>query len=226
MGKRIFKSIKYILNALLSLIYDDGDQCRSCGELYDGDLILCNSCYSSIKFCEGHFNLKKENDNIKVLSSAYYNNIIKKLITNFKYGNSFSSGIILSKFMIRTYLEENLKIDFITFVPIKPNALKKRGFNQSEFLAKEIGRELDIPIISSLYIRKSLLEQKRLGQYDRWENLSEAFGVKCKENLQGKRVLLVDDVVTTGATVFNCAVTLKKYGVLDIIVLTAAKSCI
>lgn len=226
MGKRFFKSIKYIINSLLSLIYDDGDQCKVCGELYDGDLVLCNSCYISIEFCESHFYLKREMNSIKILSSAYYNNIIKKLITNFKYGNSFSSGIILSKFMIKTFLQENIKIDFITFVPIKPTALKKRGFNQSEFLAKEIGRELDIPIIPSLYIRKKLLEQKRLGQYDRWENLSEAFGVKCNENLIDKRILLVDDVVTTGATVFNCAMTLKKYGVLDIIVLTAAKSCI
>lgn len=226
MGKRIFKSIKYIINSVLTLIYDDGEQCEVCGQLFEGDLMLCKSCYRSIEFCNSHFCLKRQENSIKILSSAYYNNIIKKLITNFKYGNSFSSGMILSQFMIKTYLQENINVDFITFVPIKPTSLKKRGFNQSEFLAKQIGLELDIPIISSLYIRKKLLEQKRLGQYDRWDNLSEAFGVKCNKNLTGKRILLVDDVVTTGATVFNCAMTLKKYGVLDIIVLTAAKSCI
>ena len=103
------------------------------------------------------------------------------------------------------------------------SSVKKRGFNQCEVIAKNLSKLLDIPVNDSLIKIKDTREQKSLSKEERYKNIKGAFKVK-KNNIENKRILLVDDVVTTGATLLECKKILKKCDVAEITILTIAKS--
>ena len=103
------------------------------------------------------------------------------------------------------------------------NSIKKRGFNQCEVIAKHLSEELNIPVSKSLIKIKDTKEQKSLSKEERYKNIKDAFEIRDKKILN-KRILLIDDVVTTGATLLECEKIFKKYNVEEITVLTIAKS--
>ena len=95
-------------------------------------------------------------------------------------------------------------------VPLHKNKLKKRGYNQSEWIAKGVAEAMNISINTTTLFRKEDSQtQTRKSRYKRWENVGEIFGIATNE-LEGKKVLLIDDVVTTGATIEACAQVLIK----------------
>ena len=119
-------------------------------------------------------------------------------------------------------LWETVPFDCITYVPMNPKKQRARGYCQSELLAKEISSQLEIPVEQTLYHTanaKSQMSQK--GLQARIKNAAHSFQSGGK-NLQGLRILLVDDVLTTGSTASYCAELLKQQGALSVFVLTAA----
>jgi len=109
-------------------------------------------------------------------------------------------------------------------VPSDKKALKKRGFNQSKVLAHKVGELLDKECLDLLVRKSGALEQKRLSKEDRWNNLKESFFAKSTDKIKNKKILIIDDVFTTGATVYYCAKSLISNGISEIIILTLAKS--
>ncbi|MGB0881729.1 MAG: ComF family protein, partial [Vicingaceae bacterium] len=102
-------------------------------------------------------------------------------------------------------------IDYIIPVPLHKNKLKKRGYNQSEWIANGLSKAMDVPVNStSLFRKQDSQTQTKKSRYKRWENVGEIFGL-ADESLKNKKVLLVDDVVTTGATIEACAQVLKQH---------------
>lgn len=113
--------------------------------------------------------------------------------------------------------------DVIIPVPMTKRSLLKRGFNQSLLIAKEVSIKKGIPLdIDSLQKPKETLPQVGLGAEERVKNIKNAFSVKG--DLKGKRVLLVDDVMTTGATLRECSKTLLKAGAIDVKGLVLART--
>lgn len=103
------------------------------------------------------------------------------------------------------------EIDFIIPVPLHKNKLRKRGYNQSEWIAKGLSKSMGIPLdTNSLYRKSDSQTQTKKSRYKRWENVGEIFDVSTKL-IKGKKILLVDDVVTTGATIEACAQVLIKH---------------
>ena len=95
--------------------------------------------------------------------------------------------------------------------------LKIRGYNQSEELAKELSKILQIPVISDNLIKiKSTKPQMELSKVEREKNLENAFAIKNPEEFSGKKIFLVDDVYTTGSTMEECAKILKENGIKDV----------
>jgi ComF family protein len=112
-------------------------------------------------------------------------------------------------------MTENYKdqFDFIIPVPLHPSKRRKRGYNQSEEFGKGLSEILNIPCTEKFLKRiKSTTTQTKKSKLNRWENVNEVFEVRDSEELQGKRVLLVDDVVTTGATLEACGEKLLRAG--------------
>jgi len=115
--------------------------------------------------------------------------------------------------------------DLIVPVPLHPARLREREFNQSLLLADLLGRQLQLPVVATVLVRVlAAAPQTTLTRQERLHNLRQAFAIRNAEVLAGRRVLLIDDVFTTGTTVNQCAKSLLKAGVLSVSVLTLART--
>ena len=117
------------------------------------------------------------------------------------------------------------KADLIIPVPLHSRRERERGFNQAALLARELARETKLPVDEHSLVRRSQTERHRTGMdaRARRESVADAFAVRHPKLIAGRRVLLVDDVFTTGATVSACAAVLKAAGAKDVYVLTIAR---
>jgi ComF family protein len=122
--------------------------------------------------------------------------------------------------MADTYLKYNMQGEIIVPVPMSEKDVKKRGFNQAELLAYEVGKRLDIPVLPALVKVKETSAQKELSGRERAENLEKAFEVIYPQ-IKDRKILLIDDIFTTGATANECAKTLLKAKCKEVSVLTA-----
>lgn len=226
MGKTIFKIIRKIIdlnlfnkiilriyNELLDIVYPIEEKCIICRT--DGFIGLCPYCKSSINRAAG------ENDS---LSYGFYGGVIKTLILKFKYESDFTAGYLLANLLIEMIEEEKFDADVICYVPMTKKSEKKRGFNQCEVIARHIGHHINIPVSDCIKKIKNTKEQKTLTKEERVKNLRGAFKISSDKDIKNKNVILIDDVMTTGATINECKYVLKKSGVNKITVLTIAKS--
>jgi ComF family protein len=178
---------------------------------------LCPSCgqaTSSPRICPSCHRAPPQIDGIRAV--AYLEHPLRTAIHRFKYSNLRSLAPALGK-LASDYLAQNqLPIEIIVPVPLHPRRLKERGYNQAALLAKEIQRALGIPLMDDSLVRvKSTTPQVGLGAPQRRENVRGAF--RCVDSgLKGQRVLLVDDVCTTGATLEACSIALQQAGAREV----------
>lgn len=222
MGKRIIQVIGYLVNCLLELIYPHRESCLCCEEDIS-NFLLCKKCIETISFIKEPYTIEGIKG-IKVYSAAYYSGVIKKLIIRFKYQNDFYSGEAISSILLEFMKSRKLIGELITYVPISKSSLRKRGFNQCEFISRFISNEINIPCYGVLERAKEVSEQKRLHIEDRKTNMMEVFKVNRYSIINNKRIILIDDVLTTGATVLSCYKELMKSGAKEVIILTVSKS--
>jgi len=132
---------------------------------------------------------------------------MQSLIHELKYRDNVEVGTYLGK-MFGSGMKKSTRfedIDFVLPVPLHPNKLKLRGYNQSDFIAKGIAKEMSIqPLLNHLIRRKNTNTQTKKSIYDRWQNVSQIFECPHPEELKDKHVLIVDDVITSGSTIEGC----------------------
>ena len=214
MGKRIIELLITLKDEILDIIYPPKNTC-----------IICENEFAGIcPICEGKIQRVKDDD--EILSYGYYSGVLKKLVLEFKYKKNFIAGNVLVEFLYELIDKKNIKIDAIVFIPSSKKALRERGFNQCEYLAKEISKKLKIDLYKDIIKVKNTKEQKLLSKEDRYKNIKDAFALKSEKNIKNKHLLLIDDVITTGATLYECEKLLKKSGASSIKILTVAKSYI
>lgn len=155
MGNGIFKYLDIVKESLLSIIYVEDDKCVIC-KSYIGEGYLCSKCEKRIKLCHGANSMHLNYMDFKYYSATYYSGNVMELIVRLKYKSDFVCGEILSGYMIDKIKQERIPCDFLTYVPMRKKALKKRGYNQSKCLAVNIGKKLDIPVVSVLKKSKIL----------------------------------------------------------------------
>lgn len=151
----------------------------------------------------------------------------KGVIAPFYYGGSIASGILNLKMNEMPKLAQahgreianavkkhygDIDFDFVTFVPMYKRDEAARGFNQARLLAEIVSEECGIPLRDVLVKTHKTKMQKRQNATDRFVNMYGAFEIRENENLSGAKVLLIDDVKTTGSTLTSVALTLKAYG--------------
>lgn len=239
--------LKNVIQGLSSLVYPRTCLvCRKSLKSECSDALVCLSCWSDIKlntppFCFkcGRKLLENESANnicfdctIKVMhfdrafSPCSYDGTIKKLLHAFKYKNIDYLDEILAKPMIDFVKEYNLpinKIDMIIPIPLHKTKIREREFNQSSLLAKHISKEFNKEISEGLLIRHlNTRTQTELNDRDRLTNIKGAFSIKDRSCVKDKDVLLIDDVLTTGATCSEAAFVLKNSGAKSVFVLTLA----
>lgn len=208
------------------------------------DLIYPPVCGLCNKICKKHLckecemDLKKyeinEIENVKGDKSKYYDYQVK----TFKYKGKVRSKIIDYKFNEKSYMchtfqkmiTKNEKIysflkkyDIILYVPMFKKQEHKRGYNQTYLIAKEIGKTLGVSIEKSNLTKiKDTKKQSTLTKEERKTNVKDAFVIKKPERIVNKKVILFDDIFTTGNTVNECSKVIKMAGAKEIAILTIA----
>jgi competence protein ComFC len=216
--------IKYLIESILSVVYDNGESCILCSSYCDEDSLICSDCSKKINIINKKFKIKKENIEIICYSSSYYNGAVMELIKRLKYRCDFRCGEVLSRLLIKTIEEAQISYDILSFVPLHRKTFSKRGFNQSKFLAKLISNYAEKPVVACLKKIKQTRDQIGLDDEMRWDNLKGSFKAVNRKLFKDKKILFIDDVLTTGATAFCCSKELLNQGAKEVIILTAAKS--
>lgn len=208
-------------------------------------LFLCQDCQASFEILEQNFCLcqkpkmllspgKCKNCQSKNLQGLYFplfyeNPRVRHLIQAFKYEPCLRDlAKPLSSFII-TYFLLRKKRGFPHFVlipvPLEKRRLRRRGFNQAQELGKYLAAHFEIPLISDCLLKiKKTPAQTDLSEKQRKENIRGAFLVKNKEKIKGKKIFLIDDVYTTGATMEEATRVLKKAGTKEVWGLVVARS--
>ena len=216
MGKKIKRIIRKLWEGLIEVLYPRENYCIICKD--DDCFGLCNTCRKSIKVINEVYQ-------DEVISYGYYGGVLKDLILKFKYKNNFTAGDILAEFL-EEYIIKNFEYKeyIITYIPLSKKSKKNRGFNQCEYIAKKISRDLSIEVLDILTKQKETKEQKTLKRDERYENIKNAFTIEKGLDIKNYKIILIDDVTTTGATLQEAYKLLKKFEVKDIKLLTLAKS--
>ena len=224
-----------ILNDFASLFFPR--YCLACsGSLVKGEDLVCTVCMLEMPKTNHHF----ERDNplksrlalrlpVKygmALFSFSKQGRVQHLLHALKYKNYPEVGIALGKLYGELLLSSGYKTEFdcIIPVPLHPARERRRGYNQSTKLAEGLAEKLLLPVYDNMVKRNTMTEtQTKKTKLDRWINVNYVFSVVSKDELENKRILLVDDVVTTGATVEACAQAILDAGCLDISILCIAE---
>ena len=183
--------------------------CLVCGTPILDEADYCNRCQQS----EYMF--------LRNRAPLVYDGIAKDMVHKFKFGGKRYIAKTLGAMMTDEFLARNMQADIAVFVPMTHDEEKKRGFNQSELLAREVGERLNMPVLPALTKTRDTAAQKQLTRKEREENLKGVFSCVFDE-VKGRKLLLIDDVFTTGATANACASALIKGGAREVSVLTAA----
>jgi len=154
-------------------------------------------------------------------SAFVYDFPLDRLIQSFKYGHQLALAAYLGRQIAA--LAEGVEADRIIPLPLHPERLRERGFNQALELARPVGRATGLPIDSQSCQRvRHTPAQAALAWRERVKNIRGAF--HCTQDFSGKRLLLIDDVMTTGASLDECARTLKLHGAASVSVLVVARA--
>ncbi len=227
-----------LISGFLNILYPS--QCPACGNPSDTFRTspICSSCWSTIErfagpscaLCGLPFAseyaavcgqcMKKRPPFSKVIFYGLYEGVLAEAISQMK----FHGLKRLSKPLGTLILDLELPvIDGILPVPLSVKGLRKRGFNQALLMARVLSKSLQVPLFMDiLWKKKETLPQIGLSKKERLANLKKAFEVQG--DIKGLRLLLVDDVMTTGATVTECSKVLMKAGAQEVTVLTLARA--
>lgn len=229
---------------IIELIFPN--QCLYCSKLIGQEGAFCNCCWKKLQFitdpkcniCSHPFEFQVADNLIcakclsdkpsydKAITVFRYNQIIKKVIGDFKYRDTTYLAKKFARILFNRASSEIDKTDFIIAVPLHKKRLRKRKFNQAILLTKELSKLSKKEFFYDFLLRiKNTTAQAGLRKKQREKNLRGAFALneKYKEIVKGKKILLIDDVMTTGTTLENCAKVLKKSGAKEVNILVIAK---
>ena len=226
--------MKVILRDIFNLFYPN--LCVNCkNQLHPQENILCIQCNYELPFIK----IVNYNNNVitdvffgkatiqKAYSFLYYRKkgIVQQIIHQLKYHNREDVGVFLGSWFGNILKEKNVfnDIHFIVPVPLHHKKLKVRGYNQVSKFAQSLSETLSIPYINNLLIRNHFTNtQTKKNRLYRFANMSGAFQLTNNSLLENKHILLVDDIITTGATLYACSKELNKTKNINISIVTIA----
>lgn len=211
-GREIFNGEYFCDDCNSEIVYNDKTICNHCGRHTFNNEEYCVSCSGR----ETHFE--------KARSVYVYAGALKPLMSKFKYGGKKYIAQIFAKQLSFIYYKNFFNCDMVLFTPMSDKRKNERGYNQAEILAKEFCKITKMPLCDDCLVKSKETPRQATTESakERHENLKGSFKVENKQKIKGKRLLLIDDVMTTGTTVEILCSELKKAGAKAVYVLTVA----
>jgi ComF family protein len=234
-----------LFQAAVSLLYPE--TCAICGKNVRAGEYLCDGCEAKVirilpPFCEtcsepfeGSItsaftcaNCAHRTMYFDAAVAAYRGRgIVREVIHEFKYGRHIHLRHLVARWLAAALDDERVRdvfFDLIVPVPLHPARQRERGFNQASLLAELLATQTSIPSKPVLERIRYTTTQTALDRSERMENLHNAFRLRKNADVRGLRVLLIDDVLTTGSTLSECARVLKRAGAKSVRAATAARA--
>ncbi len=233
------------LRAVSSLLYPAN--CEVCGDCLARDAYLCDACQDKAPrivppFCEkcsepfaGAISeaftcancAHRALDFDSAVSAYRSRGVVRVVILRFKYGREVHLRHAIGAWLLAAVNDSRLRhrsFDAIVPVPLHPARRRERGFNQAELLAKIVSAKMRVPLLAALERTRYTTTQTAFDRTERMENLRDAFRLRENFAVRDCRVLLVDDVLTTGSTLSECARVLREAGARSLHAVTAARA--
>ena len=223
-----------MINDFINLFYPQN--CKSCGNnLFKHEYLICNYC--KVHLPKTNFHLLINNPIEKIFhgrvplqfASCFYNftkqGKVQKILHAIKYKNSKELAVLVGELYAQDINENPLlrEATAVIPVPLHIKKIKSRGFNQSEEFAVGLANGLNLKVSTNNLVRKEFTEtQTKKNKFQRWENVENKFAIINPEELYNQHVILVDDVITTGATIEACCESLLTVSGIKISVLGMA----
>ncbi|HEX3038672.1 MAG TPA: ComF family protein [Caproiciproducens sp.] len=209
---------KKAFGAFIDLIFPP--RCVFCGAVVPGGLPVCKACEGHIPYARAikYMNIPDTGKTIICTVPYSYSGQVRESIIRFKFQNqkqfaSFFAEKVAEQIRIGY---PDIRFDMVTCVPISAKRRKTRGYNQSELIAADAALRLGLPYRECLAKVSDNREQHKLSEKERRRNVRGVYRQLCAEETAGKRVLLIDDIVTTGATLCECASVLYRNGAEEV----------
>ena len=204
-GAEVFDGLGFCNHCKKSVVYNNGKTCKRCGVGIDGEEDYCGNCM----FDKVHFD--------KSYAVFSYEGAVQNAILKMKFGNAGRYAKVFAKYLAFLAKKNELEFDAVTFPPMSAKSKRQRGYNQSQLMAMYFCELMDCNdlLIDALAKVKETERQEKLNKSERKTNLIGAY--KVQADVKGKRVLVIDDVKTTGATLNECAKALKKAGAVSVV---------
>ena len=205
---KITENISHICNDCRIKIYmEDDNRCKFCGTKIFRENNICDKCAKAKVYYD------------KLVFCAEYKDVLRNRMLQYK----FEDKKYLKDFFAEQLANKlvSIDIDYIIAVPISKNRMRERGYNQTNLIAKRVGKILDKQYVSDILVKtKETERQSTLSKTERKINVKDSFKVADIYKVREKKILLIDDIFTTGATVNECSKMLKKAGAKKVIVAT------
>ena len=202
-------------------------KCPFCRALLDrGDQMLCPRCQMTLPWLVGPSGKRTLREHGSCYSALSYEGLVVEAIHRYKFSGLRCYHRTFGHLMAQCAADQRITaVDGITWAPLSRARLRQRGYDQARLLAQDVGRELSLPVLSTLKkVRNVPPQSQRENEGERRRNVAGAYVPDRKTDVKGMRLLLVDDVVTSGATLEECIRQLELSGAESVQCLTLARA--
>lgn len=199
-----------VLDALLDLLFPP--RCPFCGELLETGGPLCPNCRRDLPWLAGPAGERPVEMTAGCVSPLAYQGRVRQAVHDFKFHGKSPRGRAFGTLVAQCVRDHRLRAELVSWPPLSRERLRQRGYDQAQLLAREVGRQLGLPVLRTLTKEDRPAQSGLTEAAARRANLLGAYAAVEPDRFRGRAVLLVDDVVTTGATLSACARVLRDAG--------------
>ena len=233
-----------LVDTLVELFYPSN--CVGCGHPQNFGTFLCDDCKGTspriqAPFCRccsrpfdgliaGEFSCPNCEDRKPafdcVVSNYQAKGVLRDLIHRFKYGRQYHLRRVLVEYLVEATQDARIQagpFHYLVPVPLHPTRLRERGFNQADALAETLSKRTRLSILRCIERPRYTSTQTRFDRVERMQNLREALALRKNSNVRGTNLVLLDDVLTTGSTLHECALVLRAAGAESVRAITVAR---
>ena len=210
-----------ILDRILDLLFPR--RCAFCHKLIEPEDPVCRDCRRKLPAAQGE-GQKLRLREADCYAALYYEGAVRDSLLRYKFRAARGYAKVYGEFLTKCVDENRISCDSITWAPLSKRRLRRRGYDQAELLARELSESLGLPCVRTLMKLRNTPAQSTTGDAARRRaNVAGVYAAFDVDEIRGKRLLLVDDIVTTGATLSECVKVLKQAGAAEVICLALAR---